>query len=413
MNIANGGHITVVSTPYLFGGKQDVNENLVHHSIGEDDSYIRWVKVIHHSDQIYLMIIIENSVKFFNVSPLGKFGDKIHEFKLKGVKTITSVDIKTFKNVAHILIVDLYHTLYLFNFETKKVVKRDNVYSACFALDTIMWIVDEGNKILVLDALNIENQLAEHDLEISDMKSVNLLDKNSLFIFYGELFSLEIIEFENIVSRRNLTEFDFKKRTKFDKSFSSSDNMIANESAIYWIKSILNTKFIFSAWSFSESAEIFYKSEEDNWTKASPKKQSLKLLVPSSHGKTYSFKGIIYYPFKFSTDENDTWKHKFIDEEIEIAFPRRIITLSYIGSIDIFECYFKNIKSYKNLDPEEMEESKSSSLNPTPSEVKNKIITDSNIPSKPSLTPTTISSSTDRSGFDPTSNLQSKTDLQR
>ena len=83
----------------------------------------------------------------------------------------------------------------------------------------------------------------------------------------------------------------------------------------------------------------------------------MRLLAPSDpDGWICSFKGIVYYPFKFSVEEADTWRYKFTEEEVQVAFPRKIITLSYTGRVDVFECYFKGIEQYQNLTSQEFQE---------------------------------------------------------
>ena len=44
--------------------------------------------------------------------------------------------------------------------------------------------------------------------------------------------------------------------------------------------------------------------------------------------------------------------YKFTDASISIGYPKRIITLSYTGRIDVYEIYFKDIEKNQNLEPD-------------------------------------------------------------
>lgn len=95
-----------------------------------------------------------------------------------------------------------------------------------------------------------------------------------------------------------------------------------------------------------------FKNKEGNWCLSSPEEQSIRMLAPSdSSGCICSFKGIIYYPFKFKKDESPTVMYKFAEEPIKIAAPRKLITVAYTGRIDIFNCFIKDIAEYQDEDP--------------------------------------------------------------
>jgi hypothetical protein len=98
--------------------------------------------------------------------------------------------------------------------------------------------------------------------------------------------------------------------------------------------------------------DVIFKNDQGNWCLSSPEEQSIRMLAPSdSSGCICSFKGVIYYPFKFKKDEPSTVMYKFTEEPIKIAAPRKLITIAYTGRIDVFNCYIKDIPEYKDEDP--------------------------------------------------------------
>lgn len=46
--------------------------------------------------------------------------------------------------------------------------------------------------------------------------------------------------------------------------------------------------------------------------------------------------------------------YKFTEEEIQVATPRKILTLSYTGRVDLYQCYFKDIKESNDTDPKKI-----------------------------------------------------------
>ena len=128
--------------------------------------------------------------------------------------------------------------------------------------------------------------------------------------------------------------------------------MLEDQMSVYWMTKVSQTNFNFIWSSFSESADIIFKTEEDEWALSSTEVESIRILAPSdSDSMICSFKGIIDYPFKFSQDEKDTCWYKFTEEDVEIGHPRRIITITYTGRVDIFEIYFKDILKNANNTP--------------------------------------------------------------
>ena len=220
----------------------------------------------------------------------------------------------------------------------------------------VVWgcvVVVDGNDVMrVHDVEEFEIGKHERELGVEGISSVFRNGKNSIFVFYDEFFNLNVYDFENEIAKENLEKFDYSKVTKFEEISTPSEAAIDNEMAHYWTTRVKDTNFCFIGWSFSESAEILYKTEEDQWALAKPEEQAIQILCPSdSNTDISSFRGIIQYPFRLAPDEKDTWMYKFTDASISIGYPKRIITLSYTGRIDVYEIYFKDIEKNQNLEP--------------------------------------------------------------
>ena len=214
-------------------------------------------------------------------------------------------------------------------------------------------VVDTGDMMRVHDGEDFDNGHYERKLGVERISSVFRNGKNSIFVFYDEFFNLNVYDFEGEIKRENLEKFDYIKVTKFEEISTPSEAFIDGEVARYWTTRVNGTDFCFICWNFSESAEILYKTYEDQWALAKPEEQDIQILPPSdSNTHVSSFRGIINYPFWLTPDEKDTWSYKFTDADITVGYPRRIITLSYTGRIDIYEVYFKNIEKNQNEKPD-------------------------------------------------------------
>ena len=214
-------------------------------------------------------------------------------------------------------------------------------------------VVDIGDVMRVHDGEEFGNGKFERKLGVEKISSVFKNGKNSIFVFYDEFFNLNVYDFEGEIKKENLEKFDYIKAIKFEEISTPSEAFIDNEVARYWTTRVNETDFCFICWNFSESAEILYKTDEDQWALAKPEEQDIQILPPSdSNTHVSSFRGIINYPFRLTPDEKETWSYKFTDAEITIGYPRRIIALSYTGRIDIYEVYFKNIAKNQNEEPD-------------------------------------------------------------
>lgn len=130
--------------------------------------------------------------------------------------------------------------------------------------------------------------------------------------------------------------------------------MLDDEPAHYWMRPIRGTAFNFASCSFSESADVLFQNSEGKWTLASPEEQSIRLLAPSDADSCIcSFKGVVYYPFKTHKNAEPHCMHKFTEDAVKIGAPRKLVTLSYSGRVDIFQCYIKDIPEYEDKTPEE------------------------------------------------------------
>jgi len=148
-----------------------------------------------------------------------------------------------------------------------------------------------------------------------------------------------------------LEEFKYEKATIFEEMFCPSDNMLDDEQANYYAEAITD-KFVFVGCSFAESVDVIFQDDEGNWKHASPEEQSIRILASTdSSGLICSFKGVSYYPFKFEKGEADIVSYLFTEEAIEITAPRKLLTVSYNGRVDIFKCYIKDLPSIKDNEP--------------------------------------------------------------
>lgn len=161
---------------------------------------------------------------------------------------------------------------------------------------------------------------------------------------------MNVFDFGDNPTRDDLINFNYVSTTKFEEIFSPSDNML-EETARYMISNIPNTKFTFTGCSYAESVDMMFRTEDGQWAIMSVEEQSIRMLAPTDpNGEICSFKGIAYYPFKLTPNQSHKCMHKFTEEPVEIAAPRKLITLSYTGRVDIFEVFFKDITEYKDKD---------------------------------------------------------------
>lgn len=57
--------------------------------------------------------------------------------------------------------------------------------------------------------------------------------------------------------------------------------MVEEENSHYLVSPIDNQRFFFIGSSFSESVDVVYKDEEENWCLAAPEEQNYRILAPS------------------------------------------------------------------------------------------------------------------------------------
>jgi uncharacterized protein (DUF1684 family) len=116
---------------------------------------------------------------------------------------------------------------------------------------------------------------------------------------------MHVFDFGENPSKQDLINFNFTSTTNFEEIFSPSDNML-EETARYMISNIPNTRFTFTGCSYSESVDMLYKTDDNQWAIMSVEEQSIRMLAPTDkNGEICSFKGVAYYPFKFSQNESN------------------------------------------------------------------------------------------------------------
>lgn len=113
--------------------------------------------------------------------------------------------------------------------------------------------------------MDVTKVIKEHDLGLEDPISVQYVNKKSLFVFYDETFNLNIYDFANNSSSEEIVNFKFTRTTQFEEVFTPAEHIVDDENCHYWVSSIDNKRFVFVGGSFSESADVIYKDEEDNW----------------------------------------------------------------------------------------------------------------------------------------------------
>ena len=196
-------------SPYLLSNSSNVGQHLVHLSVGFDQSYIKWVKAFYHKNKAFLLVISEATVKIFRVDSKGSINSLDYEFNLADDKTVQSIDIADVNGQLMILIVDASNKLNLLNFDKKTLTYKNNIRSGTFAFGTILCISEDGTQFFILDALNLNNKLAEPNLSIDEMKEIKFCHGKSIFIFYSDAFYLTIFDFEAEITRKTLIEFSF------------------------------------------------------------------------------------------------------------------------------------------------------------------------------------------------------------
>lgn len=351
--IANGGHISIINSPYELKDSEKVAKSMTHHSIEYDDSYIRALRVVKHQNDSLIVVCVKSKALFFGINQDGSIGDKKHEISLKAEGNILALDSYTDNSGnLKVIVVDSTSTLNLLNFNTKAVTTTENILHACFAENVILAVNKESSKLNIIDIDDASKVLKEHDLEVEEPKAVHCAGDKTLFVFFEECFNLLVLDFDSSLNKDTLINFKVTNKTQFEEIFTPSDNMIDDESSHYWVKHIPNTNFNFVGGSFAESADVVYKDESGKWCLSSTEEQSLRMLAPvDSSDCICSFKGIAFYPFKLSSDESTTCMHKFTEEDIKIGYPKKLITLSYTGRLDCYQCYFKDILESKDKEP--------------------------------------------------------------
>jgi hypothetical protein len=279
----------------------------------------------------------------------GTPGDKVHEFDLKGSGSVSVLDVYS-KNAGTtaVYVVDSSNTLHVLDMDSKMIITKENVRHATFAEGLVLAVESEGSKLHILDAENPDKSLGVHDLGMEELKSVHYIDEKAIAVFHDECFDLHVFEFGEKATRAKIVEFKPTKNTSFSEAFEPSDNML-DESANYLCKPIRGSNFSFIGCSYAQSVDVLFKTEDNAWALISTEDNEIKVLAPTdAEGEMCSFKGVIYYELKFTPDESKTCKHKFTEEQIEIAYPRKIITLAYTGRVDVFEVYFKDLLESKD-----------------------------------------------------------------
>jgi len=229
--IANGAQLTTFPSSCLFD-QEDPSSHLKTQSIGHDDEQIKALKVFQYPYQTVLMICIGSAIKFFGMQQDGALGDLSYEMKIKDGSGILAVDSSIQANRdLMILILDSSHTLSLLNFNTKALTQRENIRDACFVLDTILCVNDDS-KILIVDPTNVGSVIQEHTFDQKDVKAVKYNGDSSLFIFYDDCLKLEIIEFDSRITREDIIDFDYAKRSKFEQPFTTPINLAQEKSGI-------------------------------------------------------------------------------------------------------------------------------------------------------------------------------------
>lgn len=176
------------------------------------------------------MICIGSAIKFFGIQQDGALGDLSYEMNIKDGSGILAVDSSIQANRdLMILILDSSHTLSLLNFNTKALTQRENILDACFVLDTILCVNDDS-KILIVDPTNVGSVIQEHTFDQKDVKAVKYNGDSSLFIFYDDCLKLEIIEFDSRITREDIIDFDYAKRSKFEQPFTTPINLAQEKS---------------------------------------------------------------------------------------------------------------------------------------------------------------------------------------
>ena len=227
---------------------------------------------------------------------------------------------------------------------------------ATFIEDRIFYLDKEGTSLHIIDPSDTDNEIKWIELAIEELCSIHYIENKAIAIFSGEFFNLNIFDFREGSSTEDILNFNFSQIFQFEEVFSPSDNMLS-ETAKYHLHNITDTKFNFISCSYGDSINIIFKTEENNWALESVDEQSIRVLAPADRdGDICSFKGVSYYPMKFSEDEEDSCSYKFTEEDLVIASPRKVVTLAYTGRIDIHEIFFKDITEYQDKVKEQRKE---------------------------------------------------------
>lgn len=245
INLANGGHISRIASSYDFGDNEKLPGGMHHYSIGKDLSTIRALKIIRNNQQALLAVCVEAQLIVFALNNDGSLGAKQYETILEGDGNVRGLNAEVdAKGNIWIMVVDSEFTLNLLNYTNKTLSKRENTAHASFANGAIIAAEKESSKFLILDRENVSNTIKEHELKLEGITHVQVVNDKTLFIFFEESFNLAIYDFDQNINRDVLTNFNFKKATKFEEIFSPSDNML-EEPANYWVSEVKNTEFVF------------------------------------------------------------------------------------------------------------------------------------------------------------------------
>lgn len=208
-------------------------------------------------------------------------------------------------NELSLIVVDSTETLHILHYNTKNVITKENVVHSTFIEDKIFYLDKEGSNIHIIDPSDANSELKSVKVDIEELCSIHYIENKAIAIFSGEFFNLSIFEFGDGENTEDIINFKFTKMTEFEEVFNPSDNML-EETARYNLHNIKNTQFSFMSCSYGESVNVLLKTEQNKWGVESVEEQSIRLLAPTDRtGEICSFKGVVYYPLKFSEKEGD------------------------------------------------------------------------------------------------------------
>jgi hypothetical protein len=326
-------------------------DKMDHFSIGKDKSAIRALRVINFNQNTLLLVCVEKQLIVFELNKDGSLGSQQQSIHLEGEGNISALDLQLDnQGILHVLVVDSKNTLHVWNYTQRAIKKVRNIQHATFIDEAVVATKMNSSKITILDMNNVESTIKDHDLNLDSISSVKRV-KNSLFVFHGKSFNLTIYDFKQKITNKDLESFNYEKATVFKKVFCPSDNILKDEQAHYYTEAITDN-YVFVGCSFAESVDVVFQDGEGNWSHAASEKPSIRMLAPiDSTGNICSFKGVRYYPFKFEKDEADTVSYKFADRSVKITAPRKLLTVSYNGKVDVFKCYIEGLPSIKDNEP--------------------------------------------------------------